>query len=135
MIATEAGVDSIDVLESIGEPRGRQIIRSKPPAEIGERSDDRRKCDANQCESCQRAGLAEALPHGFSWGSRDVRHLQLARQRKVRTSDTTRYRSDGSCTKGMTLSVTATMSSPKSLPRSRSNACAKTDQCPESPKL
>src|SRR5438093_13582865 len=81
MIATEAGVDSIDVLENIGEPRGRQIIRSKPPAEIGERSDDRRKCDADQCESCQRAGLPEALPRGFSGGSRDVRQLQLQSNR------------------------------------------------------
>jgi hypothetical protein len=58
MIATEAGVNSSDALENIGEPRGRQIIRSKPSAEIGERSDDRRKGDADQCESCQRAGHA-----------------------------------------------------------------------------
>src|SRR5882672_6887588 len=110
MIATEAGVDSIDVLESIGEPRRRQIIRSKPPAEIGERSDDRRKGDADQCESCQRAGLAEALPRGFCWGSRDVRHLHL---QSNRTAD--RYRRDGSRTKGMTSSVTETSDGPRSI--------------------
>ncbi len=60
MVATEAGVDSIDLLETVGEPRGRQLIRSEPPAEIGERRRDRRKGDADQCESCQCAGLAEA---------------------------------------------------------------------------
>src|SRR6266446_6697220 len=87
MIATEAGVDSIDVLETIGEPRGRQIIRSKPPADIGERSDDRRKRDADQCESCQRAGLAKALPRSSCCGSGDVRHLQLPSKRIHTSTD------------------------------------------------
>ena len=76
MIATEAGVDSVDFLETVGEPRGRQLIRSEPPAEIGERSGDRREGDADQCESCQRAGLAEARPLGFCWFE-VVRHLKL----------------------------------------------------------
>src|SRR5207244_374037 len=45
MIATEAGVDSIDALESVAEPRGGQLLRSEPPAERGKRSYDRRKRD------------------------------------------------------------------------------------------
>ena len=65
MVATEAGVDSIDFLETVGESRGRQIIRTEPSAEIGERSCDRRKGDADQCESCQRADLAEVRSFGF----------------------------------------------------------------------
>jgi len=51
MIATEAGVGPIDVLESVGEPRGCQIMGSEPPAKIGERCDDRRENDADQCQS------------------------------------------------------------------------------------
>ena len=75
MIAAEARVNPIDVLENVGEPGGGQIVRSQPAAEIGERSGDHRKCDADHCESCQRAGFAKALPRGFSWGCRDVRHF------------------------------------------------------------
>ena len=40
-------------------------MRSEPPAEIGERSRDRRKSDADQCKSCQCADRAEARLHGF----------------------------------------------------------------------
>src|SRR5262249_42654436 len=75
VIATEAGVHSIDLLETVGEPRGRQLIRSKPPAEIGKRSCDRRKSDADQGESCQHAGLAEARPLGFCWCFEVDRHI------------------------------------------------------------
>jgi len=67
MIAPEAGMHSIDLLETIGEARGGQLVRRKPPAEIGERPGDRRKDDADQRDSCQRAGHAEALPLGFCW--------------------------------------------------------------------
>jgi hypothetical protein len=93
VVATEAGVDAIDVLETVGEPRGRQIIRSKPPAEIGERSSDRRKGDADQCESCQRAGLAKAQPLGFCWCFRVVQHLSLQSNRTAwrRTYRVQRY--------------------------------------------
>src|SRR6266545_74958 len=77
MIASEAGVDPIDLLERVGEPRGRQFIRSEPPAEIGERSCNGRKSDADQCESCQRAGRAEARPQGFCWCFEVVRHPLL----------------------------------------------------------
>ena len=41
------------------------------------RSSDRRKGDADQCESCQRAGLAEARPPGFCGCFKGVRHLPL----------------------------------------------------------
>src|SRR5438128_2591569 len=65
MIATEARVDSIDLLEAVGEPRGRQVMRSQPPAEIEERSRDRRKGDADQRESCQHRSGAEARSPGL----------------------------------------------------------------------
>jgi hypothetical protein len=42
VIATEPGVDTVDLLEPIDEARGGQRVRSKPSAEIGERSNDRR---------------------------------------------------------------------------------------------
>src|SRR5207253_4638944 len=58
MIATETGMDAIDTLETVGEPRGGQSIRSQPPPEVGERPCDRRQSDADQGESCQRAGVA-----------------------------------------------------------------------------
>ncbi len=51
-----------DFLEGVSDPRGRQLIRSEPPAEIGEGSYDRRKSGTDQCESCQRAGPVEARP-------------------------------------------------------------------------
>ena len=77
MIATEAGVDSVDFLETVGKPRGRQFVRREPTAEIGERSRDRRKGDADQGESCQRAGPAEARPFGFCWCFHAANHLLL----------------------------------------------------------
>src|SRR5438876_10937665 len=58
MIATEPGVDSIHLLETVGEPRGRQFVRRQPPAKISERSCDHRKSGADQGESCQHAGCA-----------------------------------------------------------------------------
>ena len=77
MIATEAGVDSIDVLESVGKPSGGKLIRSEPPAEIGERSCDRPKSGTDQCEPCQRADRAEPGPRSFCWCFKVVRHLPL----------------------------------------------------------
>src|SRR5207302_4281244 len=77
MIATETGVDSIDLLEAVGEPRGGQLVRREPPAEIGKRSRDRRKGDADQRESCQRAGHAEARRRGSCWCFKVVWHVPL----------------------------------------------------------
>ena len=59
MIATEAGVGPIDVLESVGEPRGSQIMGSEPSAQKSERSHDRRESDADQCKVCQCSDRAE----------------------------------------------------------------------------
>src|SRR5258705_11894125 len=73
-------MDSIRVLEAVGEPSGRQLIRTEPPAQIGERCGDCRKGDADQCESCQCAGLAEAPPPAC-WCVRVVRHLLLQSDR------------------------------------------------------
>src|SRR5258705_9052335 len=61
MIATEARVEAIDLLESVGEPCRGQLIRREPPAEIAERSCNRRKDDTDQCESCQRGAPVQAL--------------------------------------------------------------------------
>jgi hypothetical protein len=83
MVATEAWVNPIDVLENVGEPGGREFIRSKPPAEVGEDSGDRRKRDADQCEPCQRTGRAKMLPRDFCWGSRDGGHFQIKSNRTV----------------------------------------------------
>jgi hypothetical protein len=47
VVATEAGVESIDVLERIGEPRGRQIMGSEPPTEVEERAANRRQHKAD----------------------------------------------------------------------------------------
>ncbi len=60
MIATEAGVGPIGVLESVGEPRGRQIIRSEPPAKIGDSSliSTRLSRDLTLCLSGLRLRLA-----------------------------------------------------------------------------
>src|SRR5262245_56666347 len=77
MIAAKAGVDSVDLLETVGEPRRRQFIWSEPSAEIGECSRDRRKSGTDQRESCQRARLAEGRPLGSGWCFNAVRHLPL----------------------------------------------------------
>src|SRR4029077_3340269 len=81
MIAPEAGVNPTGLLETIGEPCGRQRIRSEPPAEIAEDAYHRRKSDADQCESCERAGPAEGRPLGFSWCLMGVRHVLLLSSR------------------------------------------------------
>src|SRR4029077_1022792 len=85
MIATEAGVDAIDLLESIREPRGGQFIRSEPPAEIGEGSCDRRKGDADQCKSCQRVGSPKARPLDVCWCSKIARHGPLQSKSRSRS--------------------------------------------------
>src|SRR5262245_59381538 len=74
-------MDSIDVLENVAKSCGRQIIWSKPPAEIGECPDDRRKCDADECQSCQRAHNTEVLPRAFCRAFKKIRHLQLQSNR------------------------------------------------------
>src|ERR1700730_5809993 len=66
MGTTEAGMGPIDLLESVGEPSRRQLTGREPAAEIGKSSRDRRKGDANQGESCERASLAETRP-ADSW--------------------------------------------------------------------
>src|ERR1700730_17337405 len=63
MVTTEAGMGPIDFLESVGEPSRRQLTGREPAAEIGKSSRDRRKGDADQGESCERASLAETRPH------------------------------------------------------------------------
>src|SRR5260370_25082277 len=64
MVTTEAGMSPIDLPESVGEPSRRQLTGREPAAEIGKSSRDRRKGDADQAESCERASLAEARPRG-----------------------------------------------------------------------
>src|SRR6476619_5080676 len=81
MVAPKRGMDAIDLFEPVGEPRWGQIIWSKPSAQKGEGSHDRRKGDSDQCGSCQRAGLAEALPLGFCWFE-FIRHLPLQTNEK-----------------------------------------------------
>src|SRR5437879_9175943 len=69
---------SIGLLERVGEPSWRQRVRREPAAEIGKRSRDCRKGDADQREPCERAGLAEARPRdssGFFEVDRHVPHL------------------------------------------------------------
>ena len=62
VVAAETGVNAADLLERIGEPRGRQRIRSEPTAEVGEAAGDRRQDGADQSQSCPCAGGAEAQP-------------------------------------------------------------------------
>ena len=38
MIAAEAGIDAVDLLEAVGETPGRQTIRGKPPTDAGDAS-------------------------------------------------------------------------------------------------
>ena len=74
MIATETGVDTADFLETVGEPRGRQRIRGEPTAEIGEGPGDPCKSDADQRQSCRRAGRAERRPRVW-WCFMADRHV------------------------------------------------------------
>src|ERR1700757_965894 len=62
VVATETGVDAVDFLETVGEPRGRQRIRGEPTAEIGEGPGNPGKSDADKGQSCHRAGRAEEPP-------------------------------------------------------------------------
>ena len=41
VIASEPGMDAVDLLESVGEPTGRQLVGAEPSAEVGERSSNR----------------------------------------------------------------------------------------------
>src|SRR5262249_30768546 len=51
MEAAEAVVDSVDLLETVGEPRRRQFIGSQPAAEVGKSSGDRREHKADEGQS------------------------------------------------------------------------------------
>jgi hypothetical protein len=104
MIAPESGVDSIDLLESVGEPGGRQIIRSEPPPQIGKRPSDRRESDADQREPRQPAGRAEARPIGCGWCIEVIRHLPLPSNRGEEKSccpDDARNRRSVHCRAGL----------------------------------
>src|ERR1700730_17432514 len=72
VVATEAGVESIDVLERIGEPRGRQITGSETPPGVEERAAARREHEPDHRQPGQHAGLVE-WPHG----SRNAHALTL----------------------------------------------------------
>ncbi len=71
MVATKTGVDAVDFLETVDEPRGRQFLRRQPTAEIGIKRRDRGQGDANKCESCHRTGCNAGRP-GFRWRLRGI---------------------------------------------------------------
>src|SRR5882762_3191948 len=77
MVTTEAGMGSIDLLESVGEPSRRQLTGREPAAEIGKSSRDRCKGDADQGESCERVGLAETRPRDSCTCFKVDRHVTL----------------------------------------------------------
>src|SRR5947209_11379305 len=77
MVTTEAGMGPIDLLESVGKPSRRQLTGREPAAEIGKSSRDRRKGDADQGESCERASPAETRPRDSCTCFEVDRHVTL----------------------------------------------------------
>src|SRR5712671_2750261 len=52
VIPSEPGMEAVDLLESVGEPTGRQLVGAEPSAEVGERSSNRSEGEADQGQSC-----------------------------------------------------------------------------------
>jgi hypothetical protein len=48
MIAAESGMNSVDLLEPVGEACGGQLIRAEPAAQVGEGCRDYRESDSNK---------------------------------------------------------------------------------------
>src|SRR5579871_6165235 len=84
MVTAEAGMGSTDLLERVGEPSGRQLVRREPPPEIGKRTRERRKGDADQAEPYERAGATEARRRGFHCSFAIDGHLPPRSNRAVR---------------------------------------------------
>src|SRR5258708_33122354 len=69
LIPSEPEMEAVDLLESVGEPTGRQLVGAEPSAEVGERSSNRREGDADQGQSCY-----DVLPTTRAMDFRGVQH-------------------------------------------------------------